>query len=165
MHHVKAVPIPADALLARYVASGDFADCYTVTVPGTVSLADFMSAFYTTPIFKVERWLLARFLNHPSTDDDARRLAQGQLTRFSAWNIESRQASQALLAAGRTRSWFMVSQRSTPPGTTALIFGSAVLQRKHGGMGWAFHALSGFHKLYSHVLLASAVRSLSQSRA
>lgn len=43
---------------------------------------------------------------------------------------------------------------------TTLYFGSAVVPRKRGGMGWPFTALLGFHKLYSRVLLGSAVRRL-----
>ena len=162
---IQATQLPAGALLERYSASGAYTDCYVATVRGHVSLAEFMAAFYKTPIFKLERWLLARFLRYPSTDHEAQLLAQGELTRFSAWNVESRESNQTILAAGRTRSWLMTSQLPAGSGTTTLFFGSAVVQRKRGGLGWQFSALLAFHKLYSHILLASAVRRLAKGKA
>jgi hypothetical protein len=49
--------------------------------------------------------------------------------------------------------------------TTLLYFGSAVLPRKSRGaqtqnMGWVFHALLGFHRLYSRLLLSAAKRRI-----
>ena len=84
MPSVEVTPLPAGALLERYSTTGACTDCYVATFPGQVSLADFMAAFYTTPIFKVERWLLAQFLHYPSTDQEAQQLAQGNVARFSA---------------------------------------------------------------------------------
>lgn len=165
MSSVKVIPLPSGALLERYSAAGAYTDCYVATFPGQASLAEFMAAFYTTPIFKVERWLLARFLRYPSTDHEAHQLAHGQLTRFAAWHVESRDSNQAILAAGRTRSWLMASQQHGGSGTTALFFGSAVVPRRRGGLGWQFSALLGFHKLYSRILLASAVRRLVKGKA
>lgn len=162
MSRVQVTALPAGALLRSYVASGAYTDCYVATIPGPASLADFMAAFYTTPIFKLERWLLARFLRLPSTDREAQLLAQGELTRFAAWHVETRDSHQAILVAGRTRSWLMASQLPADSGATALYFGSAVVQRKRGGLGWQFNALLGFHKLYSRILLASAAKRLAR---
>ena len=154
---VKTASLPDGALLGPYTRSGAYTDCFSVTLARPASLPEFMSAFYTSPIFKLERWLLARFARLRSSDAEALLLAQGQLSRFAAWHVEARQSDQALLAAGRTRSWLMVA----PAGEqTALFFGSAVVPRKHGGLGWAFTALLGFHKLYSRILLAAALRQL-----
>lgn len=164
MSSIQVTTIPAGALLERYSASGDYTDCYVAKFQGQASLAEFMAAFYTTPIFKFERWVLARFLSHPSTDHEALLLAQGQLSRFAAWHVESRQSNQVIMAAGRTRSWLMVSQPPVGSGATALFFGSAVVQRKRGGFGWQFSALVGIHKLYSRILLASAARRLAKGR-
>jgi hypothetical protein len=162
MSKVQPALLPDNALLARYRASGDYTDCYQITVPHPVSLADFMAAFYTTRVFKLERWLLAHLARMPSTDEEARALAQGQITRFAAWQVEAREGDQALLAAGRTRSWLMVLSR--PDGAcTTLCFGSAVVQRRRGGLGWPFRALLGFHKLYSRILLAAAARRLARA--
>lgn len=161
MPHIQVTTLPVSALLERYVVARAYTDCYVATVPGHVSLAEFMAAFYTTPVFKLERWILARFLRYPSTDDEAQLLAQGRRSHFAAWNVESRESHQVILAAGRTRSWLMVSPLSAGAGATALFFGSAVVQRRQGGLGWPFHALLGFHKLYSRVLLAAAARRLA----
>lgn len=164
MSSVQVTQLPAGALLERYSASGDYTDCYVANVPGSASLAEFMSAFYKMPIFKLERWLLARFLSYPSTDHEVHLLAQGELTRFAAWNVESCESNQTILAAGRTRSWLMASQVPARSGTTALYFGSAVVQRRRGGLGWQFSALLDFHKLYSRILLASAIRALAKGK-
>ena len=164
MPNVHTANLPNDALLQQYAASGAYTDCYTVTFAGQVSLADFMAAFYTTPIFKLERWILARVLRLPSTDQEAELLAHGKTMRFSAWSVEYRQLDQVMLAAGRTRSWLMTSRTPEPAGVTTLFFGSAVVPRRAGGLGWQFNGLLLFHKLYSRVLLASAVRQLERAR-
>lgn len=164
MPSVQVAPLPTGALLERYSASGAYTDCYVAIVPGTASLAEFMAAFYTTPVFKLERWLLSRLLSYPSTDYEAQLLAQGRRTRFSAWRVESRESNQTILAAGRTRSWLMASEQSAESGTTAVFFGSAVVQRRQGGLGWQFNALLGFHKLYSRILLAAAANRLVEAK-
>jgi hypothetical protein len=161
---VAAHPLPANALLARYGADGGFADCYATTLPRPVSHAEFVEAFYTTRLFKLERWLLAR-MGYASTDDHARQLAASQRDRFAAWTVEGRCADQLLLcdAAGSTRSWLMVAPAEG--GGTRLHFGSAVVARRRsalGGarMGFVFHALLGFHKAYSRALLSAARKRL-----
>lgn len=163
MIKVRRALLPPEALLASYAASDAYTDCYTIELARRVALADFMYAFYTTPIFKLERWILARTLGAASSDDDARRLAEGESTTFAAWHVEARQESQALLVAGRTRSWLMVVPLPPDAGaSTALYFGSAVLARPRGGLGWQFKALLGFHRLYSRILLGLAARRLSR---
>ena len=165
MLSVQVTSLPNGALLERYSASGAYTDCYVVSIATKVSFADYMAAFYTTPVFKIERWLLARFLGYPSNDYEALLLAQGKSSAFSAWDVESRESSQAILAAGRTRSWLMAAKPPTDSGATTLFFGSAVLQRKRGNLGWQFSALLSFHKLYSRILLASAARRLLRAKA
>lgn len=165
MPQIHASRLPAGALLEHYAARGAYTDCYRVVLARRVSLAEFMAAFYTTPVFRLERWLLARVLRFPSTDQEAQLLADGQCDRFSAWSVESRRADQVVLAAGRTRSWLKVSAVPASPGATELFFGSAVVPRGRGGMGWPFHVLLGFHKLYARVLLASAVWHLGRGAA
>lgn len=159
MNPIQPAPLPDGALLAPYQARGDYTDCFEMAVPQVVSLAGFMAAFYTSPLFKIERWLLAHLARFPSSDDEALALARGERTAFAAWRVEARTADQALLAAGRTRSWLMVAPLPHGQGTR-LRFGSAVVQRRSGGMGWPFRALLGFHKLYSRVLLRAAARPL-----
>lgn len=170
MHHPTAVhecALPGEAVLGEYARNGAYIDCYAAVVPCVVTQAEYVEAFYTTAAFKVERWLIARLLSHPSSDAQAQQLAQGRVSSFAAWSVERREPDQLMLAAGRTRSWLMASAitESGAPSTN-LYFGSAVVPRRNGGegrsaMGWQFKALLGFHKLYSRVLLSAAVRRLS----
>lgn len=157
--------MPPNALLQRHKQGGAFADCYVGEVGVVVSQADFVEAFYTTALFKVERVMLKWFAGHPSTDRGARDLAAGTTDRFAAWRVEARADDQLLLAdfTGRTRSWLMAmpAGSSATPSGTLLYFGSAVIPRGDRGpdgqrMGLAFHALLGFHSLYSRLLLSAA---------
>lgn len=130
-----------------------------------MSLPQFVEAFYTTRLFKLERALLTWFAARPSTDLDAKQLALGERNEFAAWRVEERVANQLLLTdvTGRTRSWFMIVPIASADGSaqTRLYFGSAVVtkvDRNTGerSMGFVFKALLGFHKLYSRALLRVA---------
>jgi hypothetical protein len=161
----RVAEVPQDSLLGRYAASGAYADCYVAELPATVTHAQFVEAFYTTALFKLERLLIALFLARPSTDAQARQLAAGQLSSFAAWSVESRAENQLVLAAGRTRSWLMVAPAAG--GGTRLYFGSAAvpaMDRATGQarMGIAFRALLSFHKLYSRALLRAARARLAR---
>jgi hypothetical protein len=166
---IRPCALPPNALLQASRDAGAYTDCYACEVPGQVSHAAFVEAFYTTPLFKLERTLLGWLAHRPATDVDARRLAEGTADRFSAWRVQARGPNQLLLAdfTGRTQSWLMVAH-ATDNGRrsgTRLYFGSAVVpQRPRQGeadrgitrMGFAFHALLGFHRLYSRLLLGAA---------
>ena len=163
--------LPAEALLNRYSGSGAYADCYVKEIARTVSHAEYIEAFYTTAVFKLERLILRWFVARPSTDDEARELAEGKRDSFAAWTVEARAVDQLLLGdfSGRTKSWLMVAAApgAGSPGTR-LYFGSAVVPRrstnpKKPGLGFVFTALLGFHKLYSRILLRSAAARLSRS--
>ena len=164
MARITACELPSGALLARYRANGAYTDCYTTTVQHRVAHARYVEAFYTTPLFKVERLLLTWFAGRPSTDAEAQRLAAGETSTFAAWSVEAREDNQLLLCdfTGRTRSWLMSAPEPTAPSSaTTLFFGSAVVPRTpHGPMGSGFRALLGFHHLYSRALLRSAVSRL-----
>lgn len=168
MPTVFVAQIPPNSLLGRYVASGAYADCFVAEVSGSVSLAQFAEAFYTTPLFKLERALLALFASRSSTDEQAGQLARGQATSFAAWAVEGRTDNDLLLAAGRTKSWLMVAASpEVAPDSTRLYFGSAVVPKststgERGGMGLVFHALLGFHELYSRALLLWASARFSR---
>ena len=111
LHAIRPCELPPAALLGRYAGSGGHADCYVTEVPGTVSHARYVEAFYTTGIFKIERLILRLLAARPSTDVEARQLAEGARASFAAWTVEARAADQLLLAdfTGRTRSWLMVA--------------------------------------------------------
>jgi hypothetical protein len=166
---VRACTLPRGALLARYADAGAYADCYVAHVERAVSHAEYVEAFYTGGLFKLERLLLRLALSRPSTDEEARRLAAGAIVDFAAWRVEDRAADQLLMrdVGGRTRSWLMVSRSSAGrEAVTRLYFGSAVVPRRQAstektGMGFSFYALLAFHKLYSRALLRSARRRLA----
>ena len=102
MASVRADALPPQSLLGQYASAGAYADCWTADVPRSVSLAQYVEAFYTGGVFKVERLLLRLFLSMPSTDEQARQLAAGALSTFSAWRVEERSATELLMrAAGR----------------------------------------------------------------
>ncbi|MES2956564.1 MAG: hypothetical protein V4792_00180 [Pseudomonadota bacterium] len=166
-------PLPDNALLRADRSGEAYADCYVTEVDGAYPLGAFVEAFYTTALFRLERALLAVFLARPSTDSDARQLAQGRSYSFAAWRVEARSEDQLLLAdfTGRTKSWLMVASlpSAASEARTRLYFGSAVVHRIHApsgrsSMGFAFHALLGFHRLYSRLLLRAAGSRLLGSR-
>lgn len=165
---VHPVAMPAKAFLRDYQVDGTYADCYALELPRTVSQAEYVEAFYTTPLFKLERALLRWLVARPSTDADARELAAGRSQRFAAWSVERQDAEQLLLRdfRGRTRSWLMAAPAEAP-GSTRLHFGSAVVPVRDAAsgrlsLGAPFQALLGFHKLYSRLLLAAAARRLQR---
>lgn len=133
-------------------------------MPGAISHARYVAAFYTTLVFKLERLILKWAVSRPSSDAQAGQLAAGEIDSFAAWRVESRAESQLLLTdlRGRTRSWLMTAPIETRNGAgTRLYFGSAVtpVERFRTGkpaLGPVFRALLGFHKIYSQVLLYAA---------
>lgn len=169
MLSVQSCPLPDGALLGRYRREGAFTDCYAVDVAGAVSHGRYVTAFYTTPVFKLERLILTWALSRPSSDSQAEQLAAGTIDSFAAWRVESRAENQLLLAdlRGRTRSWLMVAPVATRLSTgTRLYFGSAVIPVAGSGpakptLGVAFQALLGFHKIYSQLLLHAAKSRLT----
>lgn len=166
--------VPESSLLKTYRgglhpdAWGTYSDCFSVPIERTVSLADFVYAFYTTPIFRIERRIIHALVKIASTDEQARQLAEGSRNDFAAWRLAQRTDSQLLLGDIRdqTRSWLAV----TPTGTaqrarTLLQFGSGIAAQQDPRTGQqkrslGFRLLGGFHVVYSQVLLHSARRRL-----
>lgn len=169
MAAVEACDLPPGALLAVYRQSRAWTDCYMTQLAGEVSHAAFVEAFYTTPLFKLERLILKWCLSRPSSDSQAAQLASGQTDSFAAWRVEGRAVDQLLLAdvMGRTRSWLMTAAvEDHGRATTRLYFGSAVVPSSTSPSGQAsygavFRALLGFHKLYSRLLLRAASARLA----
>ena len=156
--------LPNQTLLGKYLESGAYTDCYAIDVASVVSQAQYVEAFYTTWLFKLERLLLGLIASRPSTDLGARALAVDQTDAFAAWRVEARTPHQLLMCdfQGRTRSWLMTEVTSDGAAIgTRLYFGSAVVpvtDRRSGrkAMGLAFRVLLGFHKVYSRLLLRAA---------
>ena len=160
---VQRCEVPLHSFLRQYKDGPGYADCYVTQIPGTVTQAAYIEAFYTSPLFKIERTLLHYLASKPATDADAKALAGGAANRFSAWRVETQSSTELLLEdfTGRTRSWLMAVPApldNNLPGTL-LYFGSAVVPLSGQGaqsVGWLFHALLGFHRPYSRLLLRAA---------
>ena len=164
MLSIEKCSVPPNSLLAKYSSDGSYADCYATEIPRQVSFPEFIFAFYTTLIFKLERFILKWLASKPSTDVQARQLAEGGIENFAAWHVENRRENEILMCDfhGRTRSWLMVTSASgastTDGARTCLYFGSAVVPVRNPktgelSLGFGFQALLGFHKAYSVLLL------------
>ena len=147
-------------MLAKYSMNGNYTDCYSTELPKQIPLPEFIFAFYTTSLFKLERLILKWTVAKPSTDTQARQLADQSTDRFAAWQVEARSENEILMCdfPGRTRSWLMVDHLSTDSDArTRLYLGSAVVpKRKKSSLEFRFRALLGFHQIYSVLLLYSA---------
>ena len=166
MSHIVASELPEEALLQRYKHDGSYTDCYCMIIQRGVSMPEYISAFYTTPIFKVERKILSLVAGKHSSDEGAQGLALGNQKIFAAWSVEGRSTNQLLLCdfQSRTRSWLMVQAQSN---STRLYFGSAVVPKSKSAegkasFGIAFHVLKGFHHLYTKALMSAAYAKLSK---
>tara|TARA_R110002096_G_scaffold97263_4_gene216700 strand:+ start:13282 stop:13782 length:501 start_codon:yes stop_codon:yes gene_type:complete len=152
--------LPEHALLQKYRESGDYTDCYRTKIESPVSHREFVKAFYTTWLFRLERFILKWLLSKPSSDDEVQRLVNAQQDKFAAWTVEARAENQLLMCdfRGRTRSWFMTARDGD---ATFLYFGSAVIRASTSAsgepeLGKSISLLMGFHKLYSRALLSAA---------
>ncbi|WP_191601532.1 hypothetical protein [Marinomonas algicola] len=168
MSHLIEIELPEVALSARYRENGAFVDCYSVDVPKEISLEKYIQAFYTTPLFKIERTILSLATLKATSDKDAIRLSTNQTRHYSIWTVENRVDNQILLAdvTGKTKSWLMVQElKSGKSSITRLYFGSVVVPKgvsKNGqaSFGFVFHLLSQFHKTYSRALLNATAKKL-----
>jgi len=159
---VRPTALPTHSLLTRYATQGGYTDCFIVDVPGTVSHAQYVEAFYTTWLFKLERVVLKFLVARPSTDLEAREFASGSREKFAVWSVEAR-APEQLLARdfqGKTCSWLMVEPKSEDHApTTRLYFGSGIVPRsvRNGErrLTGSFRALLPFHKFYARSLLSA----------
>lgn len=171
---INSYPLPDAALLQKYAHAGNHTDCYGADVDFGVSHEQFVAAFYTTWLFKLERWILIWAVKRPSTDAQALELAQGLREQFAAWDVEARTERQLLMCDlhGQTRSWLMTTDADDVKQTrTRLYFGSAVVARvdpttgRASSLGTLYRALMGFHRIYSILLLRAACSKLSRLNA
>lgn len=169
MPRVEKRPLPETALHQRHAREGAYSDCYSTVIDGVVTLGNFVEAFYTTWLFKLERWILAVTVGKRSNDAEARWVAHGDADAFAAWTVEERAPNQLLMCdyVGVTRSWFMTSPEEG--GRTRLYFGTVVAPRSEQAngrrqIGRTYRLLMGFHKLYSRALLRAAAASLVRGR-
>ena len=148
-------------------------DCYQTEIFGRAALREYIAAFYTTPLFRLERFILSVTVLKPSTDFQARQLAEGAMETFAAWRVEYRSENELLMCdfIERTRSWLMTHPVSTIDGTrTRLYFGTAIVPKRNKktgerSIGFGFRQLLGFHKIYSRLLLWSARAKIKLERS
>ena len=164
MAAIRAEALPIGALLESYRESGAYTDCFVTEVDGAVAHSEYVRAFYTSWLFKIERFILTWAVNKPSSDREAAVLTEEAADGFAAWSVEGRTANQLLMCdyQRRTRSWLMTEALDN---STRLYFGSAVVPLRPDGQkdrafGVVFHLLVGFHKLYARALVRAAVGNL-----
>lgn len=164
MAAIRAEALPIGALLESYRESGAYTDCFVTEVDGAVSHSEYVRAFYTSWLFRVERFILSWVVNKPSNDMEAAVLTEEGADSFAAWSVEGRTSNQLLMCdyQRRTRSWLMTEASDN---STCLYFGSAVVPLRPDGQkdrafGVVFHLLVGFHKLYARALVRAAVGNL-----
>jgi hypothetical protein len=163
--------VPEDALLRTFRGGvhperwGRYADCFAVNIDRNVTLEQFVFAFYTSPLFRIERGLLRLLIGAPSSRADARAIADGTSDKFAAWYVGQRTATQLLMCDRyeRTRSWFRVDPKRD--GSTRLRFGSGVAAKPGATTDVpqrpaVFSMLLWFHVLYSQALLRAAKANL-----
>ncbi|HUP93042.1 MAG TPA: hypothetical protein VM074_12420 [Solimonas sp.] len=161
MFSIDSCCLPDGALLAAYRRQGDYTDCFATGIARAVTHGEYVAAFYTTTVFKLERLILNWAVARPSTDNQAQLLGAGAVDRFAAWHVEERSDNQLLMCdfMGRTRSWLMIEPLGNAE--TRLYFGSAVVAKgppRSGkpALGAGFSATLGLHRFYSQVLLRAA---------
>lgn len=166
---VKADILPGQTLLESYrTLPGAYTDCFSIVIDRQASHPEFVIAFYTSFLFKIERVILKIGIDKPSSDSQAKELAEGHLDHFAAWTVEQRESNQLLMCdcIKRTRSWLMVEpDLANNTSRTKLYFGTAIvpteeLENGQRQIGKVYQRLLGFHKLYSRLLLAAAVAKL-----
>jgi hypothetical protein len=167
MSKVKQVPVPKGSFLDKVgQGEGVYTDCFEIGIAADVGFADYITAFYTSPLFKAERLILRLFARAPSTDAEAQQVGSGETDRFALWRMVERGENQLLMRAGRTSSWFMLVPPSpAQTGETTLMFGSVVMptiDRRTGQpkLGRGFESLLWPHVFYSRLLLSAAWRRL-----
>ena len=170
MFSIEKCTVIPNSLLASYAENG-YADSYCTDLPGHISMEGYVFSFYTTALFKLERFILTWTVLKPSNDLQAKELMDGKTDKFAAWTIEARKENELLMCdmLKRTRSWFMVNHTGTKDTPrTQLYFGTGIAPATRGAtvktsIGLFFILLLPFHKLYSVFLLLFAKRRLSRT--
>lgn len=145
MFSIQKITAPENTFLHNYLIQGDYVDCYTTSIDKQISFPEFVSAFYTTWLFKIEAFILTYTVRKPSSDLQAKQLANNETDKFAAWTVEARNENEILMCdfMSGTRSWLMIHKAGDK---TKLFFGSAVVPKKRGeGLGFIFILLLGFH--------------------
>lgn len=162
MSKVTPVNLSRQSLLsASAERPGSYADCFEGVVRldrcPEAAFQRFVFLFFDSSVFRVERRLLKLIGKAPGHYTDAMALAQGRTDRFAAWVVEGRRPTELLLAVPGTpiRTWLALDHEGQHG---RLCFGSAILAPQgRPKIHWAVRATFGAHRLYSRLLLRSAV--------
>lgn len=166
MNRVVEQGVPEGSLLQQCAnRPGTYADAFFADVKGAPSLQDYIEAIFDSPVFRMERIVLAITVLKPAFRKDVEALAMGEGDRLAGWKTEQRTSNELLMAVenGQVRTWLKVE--AMPAGVSRVWFGSAVVPKhrtdgKQEGLGLAFRLMLRVHKFYSRVLLRSATRRL-----
>ncbi|NRB30287.1 MAG: hypothetical protein HRU27_06805 [Rhizobiaceae bacterium] len=161
---------PEGAFISQYSTTlGGYSDCYYIDIQKDVALSDYILAFFSTPIFRMERLILNLVPSGRSNEQCVLDLAAGTGDKIAGWKTEKRDDSQLLLAVGDgpIRTWLMVQGSPYSETTTRLYFGSAVLptgmtKEGHPKLAIVFRLFAGLHIFYSRLLLWWAARDLGR---
>lgn len=82
--------LPAGVLLRRCRKPGFYTNCFCADIPFRVSQEQFVLAFYSTALFRLERFILKWVVSKPSTDEQAAALASAKADEFMAAESASR---------------------------------------------------------------------------
>ena len=160
---VEQIAVPQASLLHRYVAQdGAYTDCFQVVIAKSATHSEFVQAFYTTWLFRLERCVLALALRRRISDEEVSALADDRSNRFAVWHVEARSENQMLLAdnSGHTKSFLALEALET--GSVRLIFGSAVVTKGKQKLSRLVRATIWLHRLYSIGLLKAAALRLQR---
>ena len=100
--------VAEDSLLRPYRGGkhpegwGHYGDCFSVSVDRAVMLGEFVLAFYTSPVFRMERLILRILTGAASTDGEARALAEGRVESFAVWTVGGRPRGDGAWGMSRT---------------------------------------------------------------
>lgn len=167
MNEIEERRVPKGSLLQHFADSqGTYTDAFVAQVKSAPSLHDYIEAMFDSPVFRIERLILAVTVFKPAFRKDVSALAAGEGDQLAGWKLMQRTDQELLLAVenGRVRTWLMIEPISDE--VSRVWFGSAVVpkQSKNGaaeGLGIAYRSMLAVHKYYSRVLLRSAIRRLS----
>ena len=169
MFPIASCPLPENAIIYKHHKSSHqdvdtYTDCYLVNFDRPVTLAEYVFAFYTKPVFRLERFILKYLADRLSSDHKAKQLSEWAIDEFSARTVADRTPEQLLMRdlKGRTRSWFMIVPQNAAATTNSTFhfwFGVVPYQKTAMGdprIGGGFRLLLGFHESYPRVLLYAA---------
>jgi hypothetical protein len=102
MFSIEKCTVIPNSLLASYAENG-YADSYYTELPGHISMEDYVFSFYTTTLFKLERFILTWTVLKPSNDlqakelMDGKTLPQGTQTQATGGTKVSRRTQERIL--------------------------------------------------------------------